>query len=131
MEDKSVLYQIPIPSTDVGGKIQFEHDGEMALLSFEYSQGYTAHRSVIEFKKVRGFRQRAEIHCSAWHIEVAYDTLVEVAPSRWAEEIIADSPERGQKSWVLRHFLIYLDSAGAYEVLAESWTASTIVIDAV
>jgi hypothetical protein len=125
VETKSALYQIPVPSTEVGGKVQFDHDGGTGRISFEYFQGASAYVSAIEFRRVRAFRHRAELYCSAWHIEGAYDTLVEIAPSRWAREINADAPEGGGQKWSIRHFLIYLDSAGAYEVLAESWSAKS------
>lgn len=125
METKSPLFQIPIPSTDVGGAIGFEHDGSAARLSFQFRQDGVHQVSVIEFRRVRAFRHRAEVHCSAWHIEDAYDTLVEVAPSTWARDVLADTPEHWKHEWPLRHYLIYLDSAGAYEVLADSWEART------
>ena len=68
----------------------------------------------LRFTRVRAFRFRAEGHCTAWHIE---GDLVEVERSSWVAELLADEMTGSQ--WKIRHFLIYIDDAGAYEVAAE------------
>lgn len=68
-------------------------------------------------------RKRAERCATAWHIEEAYDTLVEVEDSSWAEEIRADTSAHLRDAQKYKHYLIYLDSAGAFEVIADSWAA--------
>jgi len=72
------------------------------------------------FENVRAYRYRADGHCTLWHAD-AYDTLVEVKPSAWVLELLADETAEARGKWKIRHFLIYVDSAGAYEVAAEHW----------
>lgn len=70
------------------------------------------------FEKVRASRFRAESHCDSWLIE-AYCVLVEVVNSRWVEELrVAERGYNGSVGRVMRHFLIYVEDDGAYEVVA-------------
>lgn len=39
--------------------------------------------------------------------------------SEWIGELLAAEPSETWGHWKIRHFLIYLDGAGAYEVAAE------------
>jgi hypothetical protein len=73
----------------------------------------------LRFERVRAYRYRAEGHCTPWHIEDAYDTLVEVEPSTWLADLLAAEPSGISRGWKLRHFLIFIDGAGAYELAAE------------
>jgi hypothetical protein len=68
-------------------------------------------------------RKRAERCCTAWHIEGTYDTLVEIKNSPWLQEILADTQEMWRDKWATHHYMIYLDSVGCFEVIAESWSA--------
>jgi len=72
----------------------------------------------LRFHQVRSYQFRAESHCTPWHIEGAYDTLVEIEQSTWVEELITAEPTGARRHWAIRHFLIYIDGAGAYEVAA-------------
>jgi hypothetical protein len=77
----------------------------------------------VKFNIVRAVRTRAERCCKAWHIEGAYDTLVEIEGSPWVEEMRADTTEQWRNKWEMHHCMIYLDSVGCFEVIAESWAA--------
>jgi hypothetical protein len=68
-------------------------------------------------------RKRAERCCTAWNIEGAYDTLVEVEDSPWVVEMRADTQERWRDHWAMHHYMIYLDGVGCFEVIADSWAA--------
>lgn len=94
-------------------------DGDM--IRFSYTREGVECRSGIRFKSVCATRSRAERCCTAWHIEGAYDTLVEVKQSSWVKELLADTDERWRNEWETHHYMIYLDSAGCFEVVAESW----------
>jgi hypothetical protein len=111
------LYEIPLPSTD------FEGDATICgpVLRFQYYRDGMPYRSGIRFTRVLATRTRAERCSRPWHIEGAYDTLVEVQDSPWVEEMRADTAERWRDEWKTRHYMIYLDSAGCFEVIAESW----------
>ena len=56
------------------------------------------------------------------HIEGAYDTVVEIEDSGWVSELLVAEPRETWGRWVIRHFMIFIDSAGCFEVAAESWS---------
>lgn len=116
-EEKKPLYQVPCPSTAFEGTAAICAD----LLSFQYYKDEVLFRSGIRFQRIAASRTRAERCCTPWHIEVAYDTLVEVVDSPWVEEIRADTAALWRDKWEMHHYMIYLDSAGCFEIIAESW----------
>lgn len=123
--EKRALAKLPVPSTSFATDPTFiDGGGGSAELRYEFDRDGATVRGGIQFAKVRAFRFRAESHCTVWHIEGAYDTLVEVRPSDWGSELVdAFTPDmRSRWRWEIRHFLIYVDSAGAYEVAAASWS---------
>jgi hypothetical protein len=119
VNSKKTLYQVPLPST------AFEGDASLCghVLRFQYHRDGAPYRSGIRFNRTAASRARAERCCTAWHIEEAYDTLVEVEGSTWVAEIRADTQEMWREKWEMHHYMIYLDSAGCFEVIAESWEA--------
>jgi len=120
MSSKKPLYQIPLPSTE------FEDVSLCGpVLRFQYRRDGMPYRSGIRFNRTAANRTRAERCCTAWHVEGAYDILVEVEGSQWVEEIRADTQEMWRNKWEMHHYMIYLDSAGCFEVIAESWEVLT------
>lgn len=115
------LYTISVPSTE------FESGGAYMVrgtIRYEYYRGGAVHRSGIRFKRVYATRTRAESCCKVCDIEGAYDTLVEVMDSKWVPELQTDTIDRQLKlgeEWEMHHYMIYLDSSGCFEVVAESW----------
>jgi hypothetical protein len=98
----------------------FTHPGGDAELRCLYERGGSKYSGGLHFYRVRAYRFRAEGHCTPWHIEQAYDTLVEIEQSEWVDELLAAEPSETWGHWTIRHFLIFLDGAGAYEVAAEN-----------
>jgi hypothetical protein len=74
----------------------------------------------VLFIKPRAFRKREEIYCTTWHIDGAYDTVCEIQKSDWVDELCAAAVPEWRDYWVMRHFMIYVDSFGCLEVVAES-----------
>ncbi len=105
----------------------FTHPGGTAELRCVYERDGEMYSGGLRFERVRAHRYRAEGHCTLWHIEDAYDTLVEVKPSAWVNDLLAAEPSGAGGAWSIRHFLIFVDGAGAYEVAAESceWIQET------
>jgi hypothetical protein len=110
MSSKKPLYSVPVPSTEFesGGAYLCDH-----VIRFEYYRTGVLYRSGFRFNAMAAARTRAERCCTVWHIEGAYDTLVQVEDSSWVDEI--------RDQWEMRHYMIYLDSAGCFEVIAASW----------
>jgi hypothetical protein len=119
MGSKKPLYTVPAPST------VFEDGGAYfcnGTIRYEYYRGDSLYRSGIGFYRAPAMRNRSEECCTAWHIEGAYDTLVEVEGSSWLEEITAAIPVQLRDRYKpLHHFMIYLDGSGCIEVIAEAW----------
>lgn len=123
MNTKQPVYTVPVPSTDFTREAFLDCSGIAPTIryAFETDEGECA--SGIKFENVAAFRTRGERYCTAWHIDGAYDTLVEVVDSSWAIEMGRDVPEPYIADWKPRHFMIYLDSVGCFEFLAQGWEA--------
>ena len=114
------LYKVPIPS------VEFEGGGAYMCgdtIRYEYFRDRVIYRSGIRFKSMAAIRIRAERCCTVTYIEGVYDTLSEVENSSWVAEIRADTQEQWRNHWNMRHFMIYLDSSGCFEVIADDWDA--------
>ncbi|MEZ0579280.1 hypothetical protein [Nocardioides sp. MH1] len=117
--EKKPLITLPVASTALEDDPEFVHPGGSAELRIEFERDGVRVRSGLRFSRVRAFRFRAEGHCTSWHVQGAYDTVVEVEPSSWLAELLDAEASETWGRWKIRHFLIYLDGAGAYEVAAE------------
>jgi len=117
---KTPLFSVPVPSTSFGDDPRIAFDNVDLRLEFRYLEAGQSKLGAIVFSKVRSFRHRGEPYCTAWHIEGNYDVLVEIHPSGWVDELTQSAPEHQRSSWVMRHFIIYLDSFGCLEVVAEA-----------
>jgi len=82
MNSKRTLYTIPVPSTSLRSEAYL--DGRTPAIRFGYREGGVERQGGIKFSRVAAMRKRAERACTAWHIEGAYDTLVEVEGS-WVQ----------------------------------------------
>lgn len=121
MNEKIRLHEIQVPSTDFLVDAALCQWKKPLTLQFEYSRDGTVYRSGILFKRVLAIRTRAERCCTPWHIEEAYDTLVEVTNSSWTDELRSETKDAWRNEWETHHYMICLDSAGCFEVIAESW----------
>jgi len=122
MTAKNLLYTIPVPSTSFTTEAHF--DGKESAIIFCYERDRSIHRGMIKFRGIAAMRKRAERCCTAWHIEGAYDTLVEIAESDWLKEIRADTNLQWRDRWEMHHYMIYLDSVGCFEFIADSWAVT-------
>lgn len=119
MDSKKSLHTIQVPSTS------FEGDAKLCgnTLQFQFYRDGSLVRSGIRFVTISAARTRSERCCTPWHIDGVYDTLVEIENSSWVKEVSADTSERYRSKSQSHHFMIYLDSAGCFEIVAESWNA--------
>lgn len=114
---KKPVYVIPMPSTElpseprlVGKHLTFDAPG---LIS-------------IEFQGVRAMRWRSESACTAWHVAECYDTLAIVDDPSWSDEVTSLRTPSRPRIAALHHYIIYLDSVGCYEFLAERYQVHEI-----
>ena len=117
---KRELHKLPYGATPID-QVSFRKEGGDTVLEFRYfSQGEERHLiGGFLFSRVRATRSQAEGHSTTWHSDGAYCALTEVEDSAWIAELSPIPPTPWP--WPIRHFLIYLEDAGAYEVAAESW----------
>jgi len=123
--DKKNLYQVPVASTDFVADAYYEQ-GHPTAIRYYYRRDGANYRSGIQFTRVRSTRTRAESSCTAWHVEGAYDTLVEVVNSTWVQELQLETSETQAsmgEHWKMHHYMLYLDSVGCFEIIAETWEA--------
>ena len=115
---KRVIGPLPPPPSAFTEDAVFTDLGGSAELRCTYERNGAMFAGGLRFEKVRAYRFRAEGHCTPWHVRDAYDTLVEVEQSDWVSELLAAEPGGVRAGWLIRHFLIYIDGSGAYEVAA-------------
>ena len=123
MTRKIPLHTIQAPSTDFTTEAYLDSRGISPAIRFGYKKEGIEHQGGIKFDHVLAVRTRSERCCTAWHIEGAYDTLVEVEGSPWVDEMRADTSEQWRNKWAMHHYMIYLDSVGCFEVIADCWEA--------
>jgi len=123
MTSKKPLHSVPVPSTSFTTEAYFDGQGTLPAIRFAYQKDGVKHQGGIEFSRVLAVCTRTERCCTSWHVEGAYDTLVEIEGSPWVEEVRADTTEQWRDKWKMHHYMISLDSVGCFELIAESWAA--------
>jgi hypothetical protein len=118
---KVPLAELPWPSTESTAGVVLRQVGGALSLTFQAAGDGARQRVEISFGGVRAHAHRSEGVSTAWHVTDSYDTLVEVSGSAWLEEIEGLDRQRGHLREPLHHFMIYVDSDGAYEVIARDW----------
>lgn len=91
-------------------------DGATAELRCDFERQGGSVVGGLRFEQVVATRYTTESLCTPWHVEGAYDQLVEVMESDWLEQL--DPSRRGNLYEPLHHFLVYVDDFGAYEFAA-------------
>ncbi len=116
-------YVLPEPSTSSISGVRLEFPGGTLRLLFDYDKDGITCNSGLMFKRVRAHSHIAESHCPAWKIEASYDKLVKISDSELIKELLESTVEDQRASFSLNHYMIYFDSDGCYEIVAESWEA--------
>lgn len=119
--DLSELWVFPVPSNCIYSGVSIIYEGGNLILLFDYydeNNNDKIFNSGILFETTIAHRHSSEKVTK--FISGTYDKLVEVKDSEWLKELTDISPE-----WVawrnFRHYAIYLDSNGFYEVIAENF----------
>ena len=121
MVSTAECYTLPRPSTSSVSGVRLEFPGGILCLYFDYDRDGIIYNTGLRFEKVRAHSHVAEMHCPAWKIENAYDKLVKLSESTWIDELIESTSSDHRDSWILNHYMIYFDSDGCYEIIADSW----------
>jgi hypothetical protein len=117
---KLPLFSLPYPSTAAIREPTLTIQEGGVQLSLVCDDDGCERSFNLFFIKSRAFRKREETYCTEWHIEGAYDTVCEIEESDWITELRSDAIPEWRDRWTMRHFMIYIDSFGCLEVIAES-----------
>lgn len=112
------LYKVPVTSTD------FIQDAALwgrDEIRYVFRKEDRLFEGGIRFKYVTAQCTLAERCCTVWQTQ-AYDTLVEIENSEWVKRILEDTPVH-KRFCEFHHYMIYLDSVGCFEFIADSWQA--------
>lgn len=120
MMHKLKILELPFPSTALIGSPVLRTEAGSLLLSMGFDDDGHERLALLRFVKQRAFRKRSEIYCTAWHVADTFDTVCEVQGADWVQELRSASVPELRDQWVMRHFMIYIDSFGCLEVVAES-----------
>jgi hypothetical protein len=120
MTGKKKILDLPFPSTGVQEDPVLSTNGADLLLLFVFDDYGEARPKQLRFTKQRAFRKLAESYCTVSLVTDTYDTVCEVEESGWVRELRAVAAPRLLDKWILRHFIIYVDSFGCLEVVAEA-----------
>lgn len=129
-EEQSKHLLAPLSDTQFGyvESVRYVQEDAGGRLEVLLEMGGSLVARGFAFEKVRASRFRAESHCDAWLVQGAYCALVEVVHSRWVEELrVAERGYNGSIGRVMKHFLIYVEDHGAYEVVAAA--AERLAVD--
>jgi hypothetical protein len=118
--EKLPLFSLPCPSTAaIQGPMLVDQDTGL-LLSLVCDDDGRKRSIGVAFVKPRAYRKREETYCTQWHIKDTYDTVCEIGESDWVAELRKDAVPEWRERWVMRHFIVYVDGFGCFEVVAES-----------
>lgn len=125
MVKKETGYVIPEPSTAFYSEVRQEFEGSELTIKFDYDKDGKIYRSGLRFIGTRCFRFHSEIHCSAWQIEDAFDTLTEIVDSTWINKVREITPVDLIEKSEMHHYMIFMDSTGCFEIIAKHWEEIT------
>ncbi len=114
-------WELPEPSGWVGQPAKIETDGSTATLTISQSKDNLC---VVSFEGVRAIRHNVEQLADPKVVGTNYDRLAEVTDSPWLAEMVQLAEARGGWDRPMKHFAIFLDGGGSYELIAESWRVS-------
>lgn len=130
VDDKRVIGLLSPPPSAFTEDVVFTDLRDIAELRCRYERNGLMYAGGLRFRRAFAYRFRAEPYCTVWHIEDAYDAVVEVEHSSWIEELRTSEATEVEADWRARHFLIYVDGAGAYEVIADDveWLTEEVLL---
>ncbi len=88
------------------------------LLSSTFWERDVERSSGVYFDNVQAFKRRADIYSTAWHLGGLRPRRRD-RESAWVEELRDGALPRWRDHWSMRHFMVYIDGEGTFEVVAE------------
>lgn len=113
-------YELPVSSTESVTDATIHVRGRSVEIRFDYYRDGEPRRTALCFKGAVSTKTRSERCCTSWHVK-SYDVLREILESPWVEELRNDIAPRYRDEFGARHFAIYFDSVGSFEILADDF----------
>ena len=116
-----LIYQLGKHAISQSAVEKFVPAGKETTVSYTFpTEKNDFTRGEIQFFGVHAFRWTRDYSCTL-EMRGAYDKLLEIESSPWAKEL---ADERAQFGYpvTLHHYMVFFDSGGCYEVVAESVT---------
>jgi hypothetical protein len=107
--------ELSTAETEASPLLEWGRDGVSLRYDGEGEDG--ARWVTLLFEAVRGLRYTADTAVSPWMVE-AYSKICEVVNSTWVPELAGSSNESPGASERARHFFVYFDHVGCFEVVA-------------
>lgn len=119
---KIPLGVLTAPSTDITKEPALDNSGGVISIRYEFDRDEIIYSGGVQFQKVRAYKFRAEGHCTAWHIDGAYDTIAVIEGSEWVEDLTSAQSKEWKGYFEMHHYMLYIDGSGCYEIVAASWS---------
>lgn len=113
-------FDLPSPSTESVTDASLHLYGRRAAIRFDYLLDGKPRRSALLFSGVAATRSRSERCCTSTHIK-SFDALIEIVDSQWVKTQCEEISEMYRAEFAVRHYSIYFDSVGCFELLAEGF----------
>ena len=113
-------FDLPVPSTESVTDASLHLYGRTAAIRFDYLLDGKPRRSALLFRMVAATQSRSERCCTSTHIK-SFDALIEIVDSKWVKTQREEISEMYRAEFAARHYAIYFDSVGSFELLAESF----------
>lgn len=110
------LWELPVLSSEVDEISVVQNGCSITITGFNGGVKFKLH-----FNVVLCYRYTSERFTK--HLYDSYDTLVEIEDSDWLKEL-KQLNEDDLNFWKPRHFAIYLDSVGLYEIISNNFLTS-------
>ena len=114
-----IKYELPFFSSSMEGDPTItskDMDMEMELLGVD--EGNRLRRIIIKFVSVLCNKHTSERFTP--ELYDSYDRVVELVDSEWLEELKGIN-EEGYNYWKPKHYIIYLDSVGLFQFIAQGY----------
>jgi len=112
---KRLIGHIGAPPNSVNTKCEFRSAGGTVELTYEFETGDEPFVGGVRFRHTRSQTFDPEPLSTRWQVEDAYQKLVEVEDSEWAAKAV--DKMGGRWPFPVRHFLVYIEDVGAFEIL--------------
>jgi len=123
------IWKLPVPSTAfLGAGVVFEkRPGREIALRYEREDSTGEPKAeALVFEGVESFKCTYGQACGDWVLP-AYDQLVEVTESAWAEEVATQLRKGGRAQPPLRHLMIYFDDGPCYEAICRAFRVEALI----